>query len=346
VREVTGVHLVGSVPLSDAEEVFRRTAAALGDRLRRLPDGETGERSEWIGWQYPVFRGCSLLEVASAEPAPYREPTPVRLRPGARVEDLEFGELGYARAAIASYECFAELKRKGVIAPGCRFLVSLPTPLAPVSTFVVIEDQPAVEPTYEDHMLAEVRRLLAAIPPEELAIQWDARYEFSVLEGAMAVAFSDVRAGILERLVLLSRTIPAEVELGYHLCHGDEDHGYFIEPADARHLVDVANALAEGLYRPLDWIHMPVPRGRADDAYFAPLRSLRLPAETELYLGLIHPDFGLEGTQARITAARQHAPTFGVATECGWGRGDAASVDRLLELHRAVCEAMVVAAGS
>ena len=50
-----GVHLVGSVPLGSAEEVFRRVAEVLGDRLRRIPDGETGPRSDWIGWQYPVF---------------------------------------------------------------------------------------------------------------------------------------------------------------------------------------------------------------------------------------------------------------------------------------------------
>jgi hypothetical protein len=343
VREVTGVHLVGSVPLADAEAVFRRVAGMLGDRLRRMPDGETGPRSEWIAWQYPVFRASPLLEVASPDARPERELAPLRLRPDAHVEDLEFGELGYAEAAISSYELFAQLKREGVVAPGCRFLVSLPTPLGPVSAFVVIEDQPAVEPAYEDHMLAEVRRLLAAIPAGELAIQWDARYEFSVLEGAVGVAFSDVRTGILERLVRLSRPIPAEVELGYHLCYGDEEHGHFAEPDDARHLVDVANTLAEELHRPLDWIHMPVPNGRADDAFFAPLRSLRLPAETELYLGLIHADVGLGGTRERIAAARRHVPTFGVATECGWGRGDAAVVDGLLELHRAVCEPVMAA---
>jgi hypothetical protein len=36
-----GVHLVGSVPLASAEDVFRTLGGALGDRLRRLPDGET-----------------------------------------------------------------------------------------------------------------------------------------------------------------------------------------------------------------------------------------------------------------------------------------------------------------
>ena len=46
-----GVHLVGSVPLSTAEEVFRTASSILGGRLRRIPDGETGVRSNWIGRQ-------------------------------------------------------------------------------------------------------------------------------------------------------------------------------------------------------------------------------------------------------------------------------------------------------
>ena len=58
-----GVHLAGSVPLGSAEEVFRRVAGALGDRLRRIPDGETGPRSDWILWQYPVFSARPQFEV-------------------------------------------------------------------------------------------------------------------------------------------------------------------------------------------------------------------------------------------------------------------------------------------
>jgi hypothetical protein len=34
-----GVHLVDSVPLGDAEDVFRAATAILGGRLRRIPDG-------------------------------------------------------------------------------------------------------------------------------------------------------------------------------------------------------------------------------------------------------------------------------------------------------------------
>jgi hypothetical protein len=40
-RQPRGVHLVGSVPLGDAEAVFRTANAILGGRLRRIPDGET-----------------------------------------------------------------------------------------------------------------------------------------------------------------------------------------------------------------------------------------------------------------------------------------------------------------
>ncbi len=44
-----GVHLVGSIPLGDAEDVFRAASSILGGRLQRIPDGETDERTNWIG---------------------------------------------------------------------------------------------------------------------------------------------------------------------------------------------------------------------------------------------------------------------------------------------------------
>ena len=37
----SGIHLVGSIPLADPEEVFRVVATKFGDKIRRIPDGET-----------------------------------------------------------------------------------------------------------------------------------------------------------------------------------------------------------------------------------------------------------------------------------------------------------------
>lgn len=48
-------HLIGSVPLPTAEEVFRRVGAALGPVLSRIPNGETGERRRWIYWQRTIL---------------------------------------------------------------------------------------------------------------------------------------------------------------------------------------------------------------------------------------------------------------------------------------------------
>lgn len=56
------VHLVGSAPMASAEDVFRTMSAVLGPRLRRIPDGETGHRIDWVTWLEPVFSGNPAFE--------------------------------------------------------------------------------------------------------------------------------------------------------------------------------------------------------------------------------------------------------------------------------------------
>jgi SAM-dependent methyltransferase len=331
-----GAHLVGSVPLAGPEAVFRAVADEIGDRLRRIPDGETGPRSDWIVWQLPVFTTQRQLEVVPPGPNSWRPLPRVRLADGARAESVTFGALGYADAALSSYRVFARLKRDGVVPVACRFQVSLPTPLAPISAFVVPEHQELLEPVYEEQVLGELRIILQELPHDQLAIQWDTNFEFGMLEGVFPVWFGDAKGGILERLLRISRHVPPDVQIGFHLCYGDVQHRHFKEPADAGKLVEVANALAASLGRPLTWIHLPVPRERLDEAYYAPLRDLRLRAESELYLGLIHHTDGVEGTRRRIEVAQRFVSGFGVATECGWGRRPAATIPDLLRIHAAV----------
>jgi len=49
------VHFVGSIPLPDAETVFRTLAASAAPHLKRLPDGETGIRKTWIRFLQQVL---------------------------------------------------------------------------------------------------------------------------------------------------------------------------------------------------------------------------------------------------------------------------------------------------
>lgn len=331
-----GVHLVGSVPLSNAEEVFRTASSILGERLHCIPDGETGIRSDWIGWQFAVLERTPQLVTVPPVPGRYAARPHVKLDPKGDQSTLAFGPLGYADAAITSYAIFSRLKQEEVLPSRYRFQVSLPTPLAVVSAFVERPDRAVIEPVYEERLLAEIDEITAAIPHDQLAIQWDMPFEVGILEGVIPSQLENTRIGILDRLARISSRVPPDVELGYHLCYGDFGHRHFKQPGDTALMVDLANALSKAVSRPIDWVHMPVPRDRTDDAYFAPLRSLMLRPETKLYLGLVHYTDGVEGTLRRIEAARRTVADFGVATECGMGRRPPETIPDLLKIHAQV----------
>ena len=69
---------------------------------------------------------------------------------------------------------------------------------------------------------------------------------------------------------------------------------------------------------------MPAPRGRKDDAYFEPLKKLRLPPATELYLGLVHLTDGVAGARSRVKLRNAIGPNLVL-------RANAASVAAILK---------------
>jgi hypothetical protein len=134
-------------------------------------------------------------------------------------------------------------------------------------------------------------------------------------------------------VVDLGNRVPADVDLLYHLCYGDSNHRHVVEPTDMGDMVDFANRVAREIRRPLQLVHMPVPRDRDDDAYFAPLKGLALAPETELCLGLVHLTDGVEGSKRRLATARKFIEKFSIATECGFGRRDPRTIPELLRIH-------------
>ena len=62
------VHFVGSIPLPDAETVFRTLSEMAGPYLLRLPDGETGIRKTWIRFLQDVLADNPAIELASDVP--------------------------------------------------------------------------------------------------------------------------------------------------------------------------------------------------------------------------------------------------------------------------------------
>lgn len=331
------VHLVGSVPLNTAADVFRTSTRILGKRLKRVPDGETGERKNWIGWQLPKIAACAGLQLYDQPDKGYGRTELVRISPGCQ-DSVQIRDLGYFDAAMTSYAVFAQAKAEGSINSACRFQVCLPTPLAPIQLYVQKADQVVLEPVYEAALLTELAGIITEIPAEELAIQWDTAVEFGVLEGVFPSYLENPFEDIIARLIRLGEYVPEGAELGYHLCYGDSGHKHFSEPDDMSKLVAVANRLTSDLSRNINWLHMPVPRERHDAAYYRPLKDLRLAADTEIYLGLIHATDGASGAARRIDVAQEFLTEFGIATECGLGRRDPESIPDLLALHAQVAD--------
>ena len=345
-----GALLVGSVNYNDAETTIRTAADLIGDRLKRIPDGEVGVRFHWIMFQPGVLSQAEGIERIGEEPV-WLGPVdvrPLRIADGVDPASVVFPPLGYAAAAKESYGIFRRLRNEGVVPDGTRFQVSLPTPVAVVGIFFPPEQRAAIEPVYRDAMFAEISDIVEAIPVEDLAIQWDVAVEFQIIEqkdygrgvdGPIQAWWDDSWNGLVARAAEQAAQVPEGVELGFHFCYGDVDEQHFVQPADAANLVRFGNALLAASPRRIDWLHMPVPIERDDEAYFAPLAELRLPEETELYLGLVHREDGAKGAVRRAAAAATYAPAFGVATECGIGRAPEGTTEGILRTHAEVASA-------
>lgn len=338
------VHLVGSVPMRDAEEVFMRVSAILGPRLKRLPDGETGERLNWVGHLETVFasnpaleRTDELFRIHPTATGWYRH----RLKKGKTLADLRFDNLLYADQAVASYEVFKRLKAEGKVPARVRFQVDLVPAHSVLWLFLVDELHAAVDPIYNQALKREIDRIAGAIPHGELAIQFDvASAVFARLERGQPTPYGKTKDEMQETfssiLVDLGNHVPRDIELLYHLCYGDNNHKHVVEPTDTGDMVEFTNRLVSRLQRPVQLVHMPVPRNRADDAYFAPLKNLKLPAGTELCLGLVHHTDGVPGTRRRLATAEKFVKSFSIGTECGFGRRKPETIPELLRIHAEV----------
>jgi hypothetical protein len=260
-----------------------------------------------------------------------REIPRLRIKSGA-TPSAEAFKTGYADMAIESWGVFERLQQAGAIPPNVKFQISIPTPIAPTYNNMVPADRPRILPALTQAFIGEVEAIAKALPNDRIAIQWDVCQEVLAWENYYEPGPVDFRTETLEVLTKIGDAVPPAIELGYHLCYGSPADEHMVQPKDTGIMVEMVNAISAGVRRPINFFHLPVPKGRSDDAYFAPLASLKLRPETELYLGLIHHD-DATGDAARLTAARRYARVDGIGTECGMARGDPARLPALLAAH-------------
>src|SRR4051812_4473277 len=139
-RVTSDLLLVGSLPADSTEAAFRAGARHFADLVFALPDGETGPRSAWVGYERerlarPNPDVVVVEETASPTGIPrHAYETPI-FAVADGVDELHWDTWPRIDDAIASYATFKALRDAGVIAPGLRFQIGLPFPASALNAF-------------------------------------------------------------------------------------------------------------------------------------------------------------------------------------------------------------------
>lgn len=239
---VRGCHLVGSVPLADTETVFRKCLEAVPSRLKRIPDGETGDRHYFTLFQARLFSVYPrmMVEYVFNKPVDNKSFTPEEIDEGVAALQKAGINTGYDDAAIESYAIFRRLREEGVISKGVRFMVCIPTLTSTLVPFVQRAFLPRVEPLYEQALIRAIRRIQEEIPHKDLAIQLDVAADTAFWEAAIAdpndvkedtgfMLFKpwwegDVKERCLSHILHMAEQVAQDVELGIHNCYGRLNH--------------------------------------------------------------------------------------------------------------------------
>jgi hypothetical protein len=347
-RASSDLLLVGSLPADSTDTSFRAGAELFGDMVFGLPDGETGARAAWVGFERErLVRPHPDVETINETASPTGVPrhayeTPVfRIRDG--VTDLRWEAWPRIDEAIASYQRFSQLRDEGVIPAGLRFQVGLPFPASALNGFKAnfAADYPVAARGFDDLVARELNRLTTAIPPADLAIQWDVCYEVLDIEGVIAWTADGAWERFTDPVARLTPLIPDDVLVGYHFCYGTFPEWPMYEARDMGVIVRMANHAVAHSGRSVDWLHLAGPRylRSEDDSFFAPLADLTA-GEARVYLGIVLPLDGLPGLQRRHRTASGYLPDFGVAMYCGFGRQPGADGMETMREHRRVARAI------
>ena len=309
--------LVGSLPADSADSALRSAAGFFGDLVFALPDGETGPRAAWVGYERerlvrpnPDVVVLQETELPTGIPRHAYETPVFGIRPG--VTELYWDSWPRIDDAIAGYPVFRALRDEGVIPGRLRFQVGLPFPSSALNGFKAdfAADYPVAERAFEDLVTRELTRLTAAVPPADLAIQWDLAYETQDLEGVLAWTSEGAWERFAGPVTRLTRLIPQEVLVGYHLCYGTFPEWPMYEARDMGLLVRMANFAVANSGRGVDWLHLAGPgtcaaRTAASSARWLTWSLMMLAS----FLALSCRSTGLPGCGAGTPRHRATCPT-------------------------------------
>jgi len=330
------VHLVGSTPFADTDEALEIFYERIGRRLRTVPDGETGDRQNWIQGMLESFRQHPKLEGARAGDWSDYDKTPTfRVRRGESLTSRDL-DLGYLRHFEESWPRFVERRTDGQ-----RFQVGVPGDLD-LSFFTFGNPLLAFRnrSAFRNATLRDIRAIHARAG-DEVVYQLEVPFELIGLTFLPAVAGRIAAAFFARGITELARRAPAGSRWGIHLCLGDMNHRSMGRLKDVAPIVWQANAIIDRwpAGRILDFIHAPLAAGieppPLDPEFYAPLRDLRLPPDTRFIAGFVHEERTLT-EQQRLLGELDALIGRPVDVACSCGLGRRSREDALRTIDQAV----------
>ncbi len=318
-------HLVGSLPGDDADDAMRLALASLGPELASLPDGETGDRHNWIIHIIEAMRNHPDLELKKDGHWSDYDDIPVfRVRRGRtlRGDSLDFGHVANFEDSWPAFARLRDQQRHPTLAfqvgiPG-DFDMALFT-LGPAGPF-------RHRAAFRQATLREIREI-HRLGGEDVVFQIEIPAELAFVARVpppVRRAMANYLARGIARLVRLS---PAGARFGLHLCLGDMNHRALATMPDTMPVVLLANAIIKAwpAGRSLEFVHAPFAAAeiepRTDPEWYAPLTRLNIPAATRFAAGFVHEDQDLEvQRQLRSLIERNVGREVAVSTSCGLGR--------------------------
>jgi len=299
----------------------------LGPTVDMLPDGETGERLNWIQKIIEGMREHPDIElVQEGDWSEYDKTPRFRVKRGHRLRG-ETIDLGYARFFGESFPIFEELTAAGGLAD-IPFQVGIPSPFDLALFTFGPRGAFRERRAYTEATLREMREIHTEAP-ERVVFQIEVPAEL-IFVARMPSPLQPLMARYMAGMVTkLAQQSPAGSRFGVHLCLGDMNHRSLMGMRDTRPVVHLANAIARRWPddRSLEFMHAPfaaaVEPPSTDEAWYRPLERLRLPPSTRFIAGFAHEGQDLE-VQREILATIEAAvgEPVDLATSCGLGRRD------------------------
>lgn len=337
------VHLVGTVPADDAKAAFELFATELGDRLPPwVPDGETGDRLNWIQRIIESLRSHPDLRLArDGDWSDYGKTPCFEVAPNRSFTTLDLDYYEYFQESWPAFQGFRDSLDRPVSLqvgiPGHLDLALCAFGFKPGAAFRNVAP-------FRDATVREIT-LIQAAGGDDVVFQLEVPIPLILLTRVPSRGQALAAARLAAEILKVVRRTRRGTRFGIHLCYGDMNHRSMAEPEDTRPAVLLANALVKQWpqAQELEFIHMPFGRGieppPLDGSFYAALAELRLPPEVRFAAGIVHEGRELD----ELRRLRNRIETLvgrpvDVAAACGLGRRDRERAVRNLALSQALAE--------